>query len=709
MRFLFILLGLLLLSSSQLSALVGNTKHNLSAIPTQPVEIRTIKAVAETEECVFCHIPHLSRPEGRPLWNREMPTDEYTLYSSDYLRRIGYPDAMPLGTTNTEAGIISRQCLSCHDGTIAVGAVYKLRADIMGGASIAMADGVSTIPLSSSANFETNLSNHHPVAIKYDPSISKTVGAESWTAELKDPPDSPIRLYTYNGNKYVECTSCHNPHTENGMFLHVGTTATSLAVDVVNTCTSCHDKTGWGASVHQSVTQTTSAAYSDPAVEAKYGTAVIAELGCANCHMPHNAESSQYLNRKVQATTCYQGAASTIGGANCHGAGGAKDVQRIFIEKDFGHPVGDETTPELHTNLDVLYGTGETADVAGGISWDTNKHALCVDCHNPHQTQKGTHATTGDVWYGTPSINGNEVSGALTGVTGVTMNTWPTTWMQPKDIKVLKSATQEWQICFKCHSYWGIGNATWGVNTNGHASDSAEPDVQLLTDVAWEMNQNNRSGHPVIFPNSPAGRPGGYDPEKLDTVQLIDPWKTNRGNQTMYCSDCHGSDTEDQNGHVKGPHGSDLKYLLKGTNHSWPYRGPLGVDAGGVEGELYTLGDIQNGNTADLFCKNCHNVDHPHTKWTGSMAGGGRENTVCVECHVSIPHGSQISRLIGYSNFPPPYNYNGLLKMTGWKKKVYNVNDVGTRTNAYAPACGGGNMCHNDFTAGYYDDLTVVP
>lgn len=725
----FIFACLVLFLNIQVMASIINTRHNLSVSNNIVPDVNEtiIKAQTETEVCVFCHVPHAAQAVGKPLWNRSMPTSAYTMYNSDYLRRLEYPVATELGSANNTPGALSRQCLSCHDGTIAVGAVSKVRGS--NDVTISL-DGVEingSIPSSASGFFGTDLSKHHPVGILYDSTPSITFGdGEVRSIELKATPDAPIKLFEYAGytGKYVECSSCHNPHEEgnttiSSKFLHVSS-GSNHAQNVVTTCTSCHVKDGWDASIHSSATNT----YSDPEVLANYGSQKVSDLGCANCHMPHNAGGTPYLNRLPLGNTCFQGAASTIAGAACHGIGGAKDIQSNLVpEKLYSHPVVASSSGDTnHTNLDTLYGWDAGAEMtdgtAGGMSWGTNKHAVCMDCHNQHQSKPGTHAPDGE-WYPLAGTSTNLVSasGPLTGVPGVEP-TWPAAWTQPTTFTTKKESIYEYQICFKCHSYWGIGPAVDGVNTGGHESPSVPG--QLLTDVAWEMNKNNKSGHPVVFPNTDSGsiavpstgRPGSYYPQALIADQLIAPWKGYEGTITMYCSDCHGSDTENVLGNAKGPHGSNLAYLLKGDNHSWPLRGPLGVDAGTVEGDYYTLGDISDGLTQDLFCKNCHDIALPHTYWANQMLANSRDRTACIECHIYIPHGSPVSRLMGYNTFPEPYNYTtaefptGALQMSGFRKTIYTDTDP---ADVWAPDCGGGGQCHGDAdtTKGPYDENLV--
>jgi len=102
---------------------VIDTTHNLSV--SGPGSIR---AASEQQVCVFCHTPHRSSPL-QPLWNRSMPVTPYTVYTSSSLN--AEPD-QPTGA--------SKMCLSCHDGTIALGSVLSR------GQIIQMAGGITTLP-----------------------------------------------------------------------------------------------------------------------------------------------------------------------------------------------------------------------------------------------------------------------------------------------------------------------------------------------------------------------------------------------------------------------------------------------------------------------------------------------------------------------------------------------------------------------------------
>ena len=138
----------------------------------------------------------------------------------------------------------------------------------------------------------------------------------------------------------------------------------------------------------------------------------------------------------------------------------------------------------------------------------------------------------------------------------------------------------------------------------------------------------------------------------------------------MACSDCHGSDVVSD---PQGPHGSASPRLLRGPRRFWPTSS---------SGELWSLNDVKNNATnwsGDLFCVNCHPL-LANGQWLNNAHASHDQQTLddgkgvrCVNCHATVPHGSQRGRLIGYDSDLPPYNYRGpnsndRLLVTGFKK-----------------------------------------
>ncbi|MDZ4165589.1 MAG: cytochrome c3 family protein [Smithellaceae bacterium] len=601
---------------------IATSKHNLSV--TGP---GGIKATAETELCIFCHIPHNASP-AVPLWNHKPTSAAYTMYTSDYLTRAGY-------ATPSDVGQRSRLCLSCHDGTVAIGSVYTVRG-VAQVSPFAMSgvDAAGKIPAAAAGFLGTDLRNDHPVSIKYDTGINIIFGSGSRSMELKAvaPPINPkpyagVKLYgTASGSikGYVECTSCHDPHNDAiPKFLILSNTNGAL-------CTTCHDKTGWTGSIHQLSTRP----INNPGGETQpIPGATVAAAACMACHKSHSGTGTPYILRKWEENTCFNGTSTS-----CHGSSGAKNIAGVFGRAKV-HPL---STSAKHKNLDVLY----YADLGAG-----NRHAECADCHNSHQARDLPKRTAANSWYpATVDGTSNLVSksGPLTGVTGVEPTTSPL-WSARTTFTTLNAATKEYQICYKCHSYYAIRNAVTPVASWAGLSSA------FITDQSWEFSPGNRSAHPVeVGLNS---QTGSSAPKPLAAAQMSAPFNANPGTQTMYCSDCHGADNENATD-PKGPHGSNSNFMLKGSRKYWPVN---------ATGGLWTLNDLRNnanGWSANLFCVNCHpiysggtwlNKAHQAHESRLSSSGGVR----CVQCHVVIPHGSQRPRLMGYATDPSPYNYNG--------------------------------------------------
>ena len=578
---------------------IVNTKHNLSISGPG-----AIKATTESEVCVFCHTPH-SRNQTTQLWNHQLTTANYLLYNSDYLTSISYSAA-------SQPGSRSRVCLACHDGTVALGTVYNTPG-AGGNGSIAISGGITQLPAGNANNVGTNLANDHPVGFTFDwtKDIELVNRSFPWPGQVLLSPNSPAGT--------VECTTCHNAHSNQyPPFL-----ATSNADAAL--CISCHNKTGWSSAIHKISTQ----AYTPP------GSALttIGEWSCRNCHESHGGAGIPYLLIGSEENTCYQ--------AGCHGStskgANTKDIQ-TQADKAYRHPTN--TVSGKHANPDNT------------VSLRTpNRHAECSDCHNAHQAQKGLH-----------TLKSNTISGVLAGVSGVTAGS-ASAWSQPMSFTVINPATQEWQICYKCHAYNGLGVLTTGVST------ITGPSGTLLTDQAWEFNPANRSAHPVqVALNSMTG---SLTTKALATSQMTAAWNT-VGTQSMYCADCHGADAATSSAMPQGPHGSSAKNMLTGSGKYWPTN---------ASGGLWTLADIRNNSnnwSADLFCANCHPMITGSTFVNNVHNRSDHRNATiyCITCHVTVPHGAQRSRLIGYASEAAPWNYGGSgnakLLVTGFRKASRN-------------------------------------
>jgi len=323
-QFVGALLLLVFTAIAACAASIVDSKHNLAISGPGGV-----KATLETEICIFCHTPH-QKTGDVPLWNHAMPVQQYTPYSSTTLKATDV--RQPTGA--------SKLCLSCHDGTVALGMVNSRRTQIQ------MRDAVTTMP-PGSTRLGTDLSDDHPISFKYDSALA------SQNPELKDPTtlDARVRL---DHDRQLQCTSCHDPHNDQfGKFLVQDNAGSAL-------CLNCHVPNRWKDSAHKISTATWNGQGINPWPHTSEPT--VAANACASCHASHNAGTKpRLLNSAVAEQNCLP----------CHNGNVAvKNLQPEF-EKFSAHPI--ITTGHLHDEAEDFI--------------NPTRHVGCVDCHNAHAAQ----------------------------------------------------------------------------------------------------------------------------------------------------------------------------------------------------------------------------------------------------------------------------------------------------------------------------------
>ena len=272
----FALLGAM--GSAPALAGIASTKHNLGSTGTG-----VNKFDGTGEICVFCHTPHGADTSAAvPLWNRKLGDPAtYQTYNS-------------LGTSSLDGatapvGSVSLACLSCHDGTQAMNVMinqpgsggYNAAGAAMAGNWTGANQTAGAIGSGLITNIGQDLRNDHPVGIQYGggpkAGTVPAAGTAYGSSLFRDADFNPTSSTTLNGNAvwwvdtpavgvvgarektdmqlytrtgvtglgaagvlagaqpFVECASCHDPHTDNPVFLRVQNTGSAV-------CLACHIK-----------------------------------------------------------------------------------------------------------------------------------------------------------------------------------------------------------------------------------------------------------------------------------------------------------------------------------------------------------------------------------------------------------------------------------------------------------------------------------
>ena len=193
-------------------------------------DMRTYFSNGTTQVCVYCHTPHM--PAGRtqdPLWNHTLSTQgSYGVYASSTM------NAAPVAMTGTD-GSVGSLCMSCHDGTVAVNALWKAPTDAPVGSTrnatgTAVLNASNQIASTAGGYIGTDLSNDHPVNFTYDAAL---IGQDKALQPVATVVAAGLPLFTGSS---VQCATCHNVHDNTNVpFLRMSNAASAL-------CTTCHIK-----------------------------------------------------------------------------------------------------------------------------------------------------------------------------------------------------------------------------------------------------------------------------------------------------------------------------------------------------------------------------------------------------------------------------------------------------------------------------------
>ncbi len=555
--------------------------HNLSLSGTSPIKGRL-------DPCLYCHAPHSGVQNTNPaLWSQTLSTQTYTTYSSTTLHNSSQQPTL---------GADSSLCLSCHDGTVAVGQTQP-------SGQVPMTGSMYPVDV-----FGTNLQGSHPFSLKLPlvdaPDLVPSLVTNGTTAD-------PLKLVKLiNGD--VECTSCHNPHSQ-----AIDTFSQNFLVRDSSSgqlCLACHEPNPrtvssqsnplaqWTGSIHA----TSGTAISNGPVLGNYTT--VAQNACVSCHESHNSTAGARLLRGPVPPIPNMDS-STQNCITCHNGGSniSPAIANVYAEySKISHPFPSGIN---------------THDAGEPALLNNNRHATCVDCHDPHAALQVTS-------FGStlpPTLRPSQA-----GVTGISATDGTT---------VLTPAVNQYENCLRCHGT-SMGKQTPAIF--GYLPVRAVSASDRLNLIP-QFSTTATSSHPVMHPISNGGLP---QPSLLGYM-LQQDGKTNgrpMGTQ-IYCTDCHNADDNREFGGSgpNGPHGSKWDHLLERRYEFSQAPGP-----GQRVTNLFPTPDLSvNGPYA--MCGKCHDLSNQIIKNTSWSQHSSHVNAgfSCGTCHTAHGMGASSGNITG--------------------------------------------------------------
>lgn len=699
---------------------VRGTKHNLSV--DGPGSVKAA-AGGTTEVCVFCHTPHAATqqdpggaPLRGPLWNRRVPAGTtYTPYTSNSLDAAQILDGL-----NAQPGGSSKLCLSCHDGTLAIGNVNVLN----GSANVSILMGGTgpggTMPTGEGTTsgftryLGTDLRNDHPISLTLDATLAQRDGElRPVDASQRYPAGSgsvigvrtsgfkpllPLEPTGANGAGQVQCATCHDPHLREldpskgpAKFLRAQrfqestpTTGFNAASDIV--CLACHDKNagfgGWAFSAHARP-DVADQRYKDAAATLRDFplSLPVWKAACLNCHDTHTVQGARRLTRE--------------------GTDAPLPPGNPLAAKQGGKPALEKTCYQCHTTL----GNAAIADTTRVPNVETE--------FNSAIRMPITTAEQGGATEEVHDIGGRFADGSADCTTAT--NRCGADFIESKALLAQRHAE-----CTDCHNphrvvrfrsfAGGTGGIAGPVDPAGtHRHD--ETTGYTHTNIASGVLRGTWGVEPVYGSTSFQQLPSGYTVKRGDPGASVDtsvaaPYVTREYQVCLKCHSDHGY--SDNNVHPNGtrPALGRLGGTTPGTNNLTVYTN----QAREFQAPLTHRGEgtKPNSGAGSAYATNNHRSWHPVMDATGRSAPSasafrapwgnaiGTQTMYCSDCHGAntadasvVPPGGEDGTPWGPHGSANPFLLKGL-----WNTNVGadNRGDNGPNPNGLC------FKCHNPAT-----------
>ncbi len=623
--------------------------------------------------CQFCHAPHSGLDSAKlpnmPLWSQVLSTESnYTLYTSP---------TMVNQEIEPTLGSASNLCLSCHDGTVAPGTNVPYTGLQMTGAMNSKDLFIGTLQGIHPFNF------HLPLNCSNDNLLSSLCKGKTANPAVQ----------LINGN--VQCESCHNPHVQSidpaaGDFLVMDNSKSAL-------CLSCHVSspgdmsglrmaaasaapglagtpdlrvgigrimtnqynpfTAWQQSIHA---MTANRVSKTAKTLGPYST--VNENACLSCHTSHNAPGGpQLLTGPSPAVPDMDPATQDC--MSCHNGGSniSPAIPNVYAEfAKTGHPFPAGSNQH---------------DAEESVVLEHNRHATCVDCHNPHAALE------------TGSFVSTAIRGSQNGAIGVSAT---------DGFTEVDPAVNQYEVCLRCHGTSG-GKQVLPIfgyapvrTTNG--GDPLNVIPQFATVAA--------SSHPVMH-ESKSGLP---QPSLLKFMWKLDGRTQGRPiTARILCTDCHNSDDNREFGGTgpNGPHGSRFSHILERRyefSQVAPGLPPAAGPGSTIQNLLPPVLD-PGANGPYSLCAKCHDLRNIISNASFSQhalhINRGFSCSVCHTAHGTGPNSSNVTgeRMVNFdlkvvgenatsSYFRSPITYNRSTNTCTLTCHNYSHNADGTVTPA---------------------------
>jgi len=457
---------------------IRNTKHNFASNDFVQLPNGDSRDVVSSENriCIFCHTPH-----GDPLkaakpflWNR---TDSDGLMDDMYTS-----STLNINNASVSLGDKSKMCLSCHDGTVAIGQLDMINSGSDIGppistvpSSVTMSgNNISAGELIGSSILGTTYADDHPVGFVYDGALATA------DEELLDPTAVNHIGVRASGqvtrfNKAIAdagsdgAAGADNPTTSatriavplessvtaptNGQ-----TTFVSVATSGSVECTTCHDPHIRSTNVDENIKFLRLHRFQKK-TPADRPFEIDEDINCLACHKKSGWAGSVH----AKDTTADNFIGTTEAGLkewpngtqvweascmSCHATHTASGNTHLLAEADI-----EQTCYQCHGISSVLESGSEAADIEtvelsnphgtsgtidntthivrsanmeeSGVDLQNRRHVVCTDCHSPHRAVKNTVYDESGIdtqathVHDATAVHSNIASGALRGVMGV--------------------------------------------------------------------------------------------------------------------------------------------------------------------------------------------------------------------------------------------------------------------------------------------------